>query len=102
MAAAAPGSVVVYDVPLLVEKGLQDGYDVVVVVDAADETRLRRLVELRGMPEADARERMAAQADRQTRLAVADHVVANDGDLDALRLQVDRIWSSLLGSPGAG
>jgi dephospho-CoA kinase len=102
MAAAAPGSVVVYDVPLLVEKRLQDGYDVVVVVDAADETRLRRLVELRGMPEADARERMAAQADRQTRLAVADHVVANDGDLDALRLQVDRIWSSLLGSPGAG
>jgi dephospho-CoA kinase len=102
MAAAAPGSVVVYDVPLLVEKGLQDGYDVVVVVDAADETRLRRLVELRGMPEADARERMAAQADRQTRLAVADHVVANDGDLDALRLQVDRIWSSLPGSPAAG
>ena len=102
MAAAAPGSVVVYDVPLLVEKGLQDGYDVVVVVDAADETRLRRLVEIRGMPEADARERMAAQADRQTRLAVADHVVANDGDLDALRLQVDRIWSSLSGSPAAG
>jgi dephospho-CoA kinase len=102
MAAAAPGSVVVYDVPLLVEKGLQDGYDVVVVVDAADETRLRRLVEIRGMTEADARERMAAQADRQTRLAVADHVVANDGDLDALRLQVDRIWSSLSGSPAAG
>ena len=102
MGAAAPGSVVVYDVPLLVEKGLQDGYDVVVVVDAADETRLRRLVEIRGMPEADARERMAAQADRQTRLAVADHVVANDGDLDALRLQVDRIWSSLSGSPAAG
>lgn len=102
MGAATPGSVVVYDVPLLVEKGLQDGYDVVVVVDAADETRLRRLVELRGMPEADARERMAAQADRQARLAVADHVVANDGDLDALRLQVDRIWSSLPGSPPAG
>jgi dephospho-CoA kinase len=54
------------------------------------------------MPEADARGRMAAQADRQTRLAVADHVVANDGDLDALRLQVDRIWSSLPGSPAAG
>ncbi len=50
MAAAAPGSVVVYDVPLLVEKGLQDGYDVVVVVDAADDVRLHRLVDRRGMP----------------------------------------------------
>ena len=102
MAAAPADAVVVYDVPLLVENGLQGGYDVVVVVDAPDEMRLHRLVELRGMPEADARGRMAAQAARQTRLAVADHVVANDGDLDALRLQVDRIWSSLPGSPAAG
>jgi dephospho-CoA kinase len=102
MAAAPADAVVVYDVPLLVENGLQGAYDVVVVVDAPDEMRLHRLVELRGMPEADARGRMAAQADRQTRLAVADHVVANDGDLDALRLQVDRIWSSLPGSPAAG
>jgi dephospho-CoA kinase len=99
MAAAPADAVVVYDVPLLVENGLQDAYDVVLVVDAPDELRLRRLVELRGMPEADARERMAAQATRQARLAVADHVVANDGDFDALRSQVDRIWSRLPGGP---
>jgi dephospho-CoA kinase len=97
MAAAPADAVVVYDVPLLVENGLQDAYDVVVVVDAPDSSRLRRLVELRGMSEADARGRMAAQATREARLAVADHVVTNDGDLDALRSQVDRIWSSLPG-----
>ncbi len=100
MAAAPDDAVVVYDVPLLVEKSLQDGYDVVVVVDASDETRLRRLVDLRGMPEQDARDRMAAQASRDERLAVADRVVVNDGDLEALRDVVDRLWSTWL-PPGS-
>jgi dephospho-CoA kinase len=98
MAAAAPDAIVVYDVPLLVEKHLQDGYDVVVVVDASDEARLRRLVDLRGMAEGDARARMSAQAPRTERLAVADHVVENDGDLDALGGRVDRLWRRLTDS----
>lgn len=97
MAAAPADAVVVYDVPLLVEKGLQDGFEVVVVVDAADETRLRRLVDVRGMPEQDARERMAAQASREARLAVADHVLPNDGDLAQLAEQVSRLWAELSG-----
>lgn len=97
MAAAPADAVVVYDVPLLVEKGLQDGFEVVVVVDAADETRLRRLVDVRGMPEQDARERMAAQASREARLAVADHVLSNDGDLAQLAEQVSRLWAELSG-----
>ena len=97
MAAAPADAVVVYDVPLLVEKGLQDGFEVVVVVDAADETRLRRLVDVRGMPEQDARERMAAQASREARLAVADHVLPNDGDLAELAEQVSRLWAELSG-----
>lgn len=95
MAAAAPGSVVVYDVPLLVEKGLQDGYDVVVVVDAADDVRLRRLVEVRGMSEIDARARMTSQAGRDARLSVADLVIANNGSLDDLHDEVDRIWATI-------
>ncbi len=95
IAAAAPDAVVVYDVPLLVEKSLQDGYDVVVVVDAADEIRLKRLVEVRGMTEADARSRMAAQAPRADRLAAADRVVLNEEGLDDLRRVVDELWSSL-------
>ena len=71
MAAAQPDDVVVYDVPLLVESGLAQGFDVVVVVLADAETRVRRLAE-RGMPEADARARMAAQATDDQRRAVAD------------------------------
>jgi dephospho-CoA kinase len=102
MAAAAPGDVVVYDVPLLVEKRLQDGYDVVVVVDAADETRLHRLVTLRGMTEQDARTRMVAQASRADRLAVADVVVANDAGLAELAARVDELWTELAARAGAG
>jgi dephospho-CoA kinase len=94
MAAAAPDAVVVYDVPLLVENDLQDAYDVVVVVDASDETRLHRLV-LRGMTEEDARARMSAQATRTARLAVADHVLDNDGDLDELDRRVDQLWQRI-------
>jgi dephospho-CoA kinase len=94
--------VVVYDVPLLVEKGLQDDYDVVVVVDAADDVRLRRLVDPRGMTAADAGARMASQASRDERLAVADEVVVNDAGLDALAARVDELWIALAARAGSG
>ena len=99
MAAAPPDAVVVYDVPLLVEKSLQDQYDVVVVVDADDDVRLHRLVDGRGMADDDARARMASQASRAARLAVADRVLPNDGDLAALESEVDRLWDWLLARP---
>lgn len=95
IAAAGAGDIVVYDVPLLVEKGLAEAYDVVVVVCAPDDVRLRRLVELRGMAEADARARMAAQASCRERLAVADYVVRNDAGLAGLEAEVDRIWPAI-------
>jgi dephospho-CoA kinase len=94
-AAAPPGSVVVHGVPLLVENGLADRYDTVVVVDAPDDVRLRRLVDVRGMTEADARARMAAQAGRAERLAAADHVVVNDGTLEQLADRVAALWEQL-------
>jgi dephospho-CoA kinase len=96
IAHAAPrGAVVVHDVPLLVEKGLQRLYDLVVVVDADEEDQVRRLVGPRGMPEADARARVAAQASRERRLAAADLVVVNDGDLAVLRDRVADLWGEL-------
>lgn len=94
MAAAPPDAVVVYDVPLLVESGLAAGFDVVVVVLAADETRVSRLAG-RGMPEADARARMAAQATDEQRRVVADEVLVNDGTVDELTAQVDALWQRL-------
>jgi len=95
--AAGPDDIVVHDVPLLVEKGLHTGYDVVVVVDATEETRLRRLVGIRGMAEDEARARMAAQATREQRLAVADQVVSNDAGLDELAARVSTVWDALTG-----
>ncbi|MFD8555386.1 dephospho-CoA kinase [Streptomyces fradiae] len=94
-AAAEPGAVVVHDVPLLTENGLAPLYDVVVVVDASEETRLDRLVRLRGMTESEARARMAAQATAEQRRAIADYVVDNDGPLEALERQVRAVWEEL-------
>ncbi|MFG3035388.1 dephospho-CoA kinase [Streptomyces sp. NPDC048330] len=92
---AGSGDVVVHDVPLLTENGLAPLYDFVVVVDASPETQLDRLVRLRGMAEPEARARMAAQATRENRLAVADLVIDNDGPLDALEPQVRKVWDEL-------
>ncbi|UWE08995.1 dephospho-CoA kinase [Actinacidiphila bryophytorum] len=93
--AAGPDDIVLHDVPLLTENGLAPYYDVVVVVDADPATQLDRLVRLRGMTEDEARSRMAAQAGREQRLAVADLVIDNDGPLDALEPQVRAVWEQL-------
>lgn len=93
--AAGPDSVVVHDVPLLTENGLAPLYDLVVVVDAAPETQLDRLVRLRGMTEEDARARMAAQATREQRRAVADVVIDNDGPVEELTARVREVWAEL-------
>lgn len=94
-ASAGPDAVVVHDVPLLTENGLAPLYDTVVVVDAAPQTQLDRLVRLRGMAEDEAKSRMAAQATREQRLAIADLVVDNDGPLEALEPQVRAVWERL-------
>lgn len=93
IAAAPPDAVVVQDVPLLVETGAAGGFDLVVVVEAPGEVRVGRLVRDRGMDADEVRARMAAQASDAERRAVADVVLSNDGDLDALRAAVDRVWT---------
>jgi dephospho-CoA kinase len=87
--------VVVYDVPLLVESG-KKGYGAVLVVDVDPDTAVRRLVEHRGFAEADARNRVANQASREQRVAVADQVIDNSGSLDDLRRRVDEVWKWLV------
>ena len=84
--------VVVYDVPLLVESA-RKGYGAVIVVDVDPEVAVRRLVEQRGMDEHDARARIANQATREDRRAVADRVIDNSGTIDDLRRQVDEVWA---------
>jgi dephospho-CoA kinase len=98
----ADDAIMVYDVPLLAENRLAPMYDVVIVVDAADEVRIARLAEHRGMPEHDAKARIAAQATRQDRLAIADIVIDNEGDLDDLETRVAQVWDDLLTRAGRG
>lgn len=85
---------VVVEHPLLVETGLAAGYEVVVVVLAPVEVRVRRLVE-RGLDEQDARARIAAQATDEQRRAAATHLVDNGGDLDHLHEQVAALAGEL-------
>ncbi|MEU0044202.1 dephospho-CoA kinase [Streptomyces werraensis] len=94
--AAPDDAVVVHDVPLLTENGLAPLYNVVIVVDASPDTQLDRLVRLRGMSEEDARARMAAQATREQRRAIADVVIDNDVPLDALERRVREVWADLV------
>jgi len=89
----ATDCVVVLDVPLLVESANAYPVGGLVVVDVDPEVAVRRLVEHRGMREADVRARMARQADRKERLARADRVVDNSGTPDDLRRQVDEVWA---------
>ena len=94
-AEAAGESVLVYDMPLLIENGEYKNMDHVVVVDVPDEVRVQRLVEFRGLVEADARARIAAQIDRQSRLDAADTVLDNSGSVEDLLEQVDRFWENV-------
>lgn len=91
----AGARVVVHDLALLVELGLDRGYDEVVVVMASEQTRLDRLVRLRGMDEQEARARMASQATDAQRRARATVLLDNDGTREHLHAQVDALWDRL-------
>ena len=88
---AAGEPAVVYDMPLLVDLGMHRDMDFTVVVDVDAEERVRRLVTSRGLDEADARARIAQQLDDDTRNAAADVLIDNNGDLAALKTQVDAL-----------
>jgi dephospho-CoA kinase len=89
-----PDAVVVYDVPLLAEAAADRPirFDLVVVVNASAETRLERLVELRGLSEKEARRRLSSQASDAERLAMADVVIDSDGALEATLAQADDLY----------
>lgn len=91
---APDDAVVVYDVPLLAENGLVEGWDAVIVVEADRDVRVHRLIE-RGLDESDIEARMSRQATDEQRRAVADIVIDNSGTLDELRHAVDMAWSQI-------
>jgi dephospho-CoA kinase len=87
--------VVVLDAALLIETGLADRVDVVVVVDAGDEEAQVRRLTAKGFDERDARARMAAQFPAEARLARADLVIRNVGTFEELTARVDEVWDEL-------
>jgi dephospho-CoA kinase len=95
--AADADAVVVYDVPLLVEARVDDPWELIVVAHAPAAVRRARLVELRGLSEADADARLASQVSDDARLAVADVVVDTAGTIDDTLRQVDELWAALPG-----
>ncbi|ANE08176.1 dephospho-CoA kinase [Corynebacterium glutamicum] len=96
-AEAQGAKVAVYDMPLLVEKGLDRKMDLVVVVDVDVEERVRRLVEKRGLTEDDVRRRIASQVPDDVRLKAADIVVDSNGTLEDLHAEASKLIAEILG-----
>ncbi|SPF68692.1 dephospho-CoA kinase [Propionibacterium ruminifibrarum] len=94
--AAPDAAVVVHDIPLLVETGRAHDFNHLVVVDVPVEVQMTRLMARNAMSAEQARSRIAAQASRDERLAVADTVIDNAGSPQSTRAQVDRLWDEVV------
>jgi dephospho-CoA kinase len=94
--AAGEHAVIVNDIPLLAETNQADRFDAVVVVDVPTELQVERMVRDRGMSTEDAESRIAAQATREQRLAIATYVVENTGTLDELEVRVAEVYAALI------
>jgi dephospho-CoA kinase len=92
---AGVDDLVIHDIPLLAESGRADTFDAVIVVDVPEEIRIERLVRDRGWTREDAESRIAAQASREDRLAIATHVIDNSGSLEELRGRVAEVYAEL-------
>ena len=93
--AAGAAAVVVHVIPLLVETGQQEDFDLVVTVDVDHETQVKRLMARNGYTRAEAESRIAAQASREDRRIAADVVLRNTGSVTQLREQIDALWAEL-------
>ncbi|MFL6174386.1 MAG: dephospho-CoA kinase [Marmoricola sp.] len=98
---APEGALVVHDIPLLAESGRADTFDAVVVVDAPTDLQVERMLRDRGWTRQDAESRMAAQASREDRNAIATHRIENTGTIEDLRRRVTEVFEELSGSAGA-
>lgn len=92
-------SIIVHDIPLLVETGQEADFDLLLVVDAPAELRVQRLMQARGLSEADARARISAQISDEERLAPADKILDGAGTVANLRHQVDVLWEEIVKGP---
>lgn len=96
LAALPNDSIVVYNVPLLVEAAVDHAFDLVVTVEAPEDEQLRRLVQTRGLSESEARSRIAAQAKPVERAARADRILNSNQDINLLMRDADALWREIL------
>jgi dephospho-CoA kinase len=95
---AARGPIVIHEIPLLVETGQATAFDALVVVDVPVEVQVERLVKDRGLTPEEAEARIAAQATREERLAVANYIIDNSGTPEQLRVRVAEVYAGLQAS----
>lgn len=88
-------AVVVNDIPLLFEVGLEGSFDLVVLVDAPSELRLARLIELRGLEEGEARRMVEAQLPAEMKRDRSDYVIENDAGLAELKARAEDVWRAI-------
>jgi dephospho-CoA kinase len=100
-ASAPEGSLIVHDIPLLAETGQGAAFDAVVVVDVPSELQVERMVRERGWTQAEANSRIAAQASREERRAIATYVIENTGTIEDLRRRVAEVFARLRGVPAS-
>ena len=93
---AQADAMVVHDIPLLAETGQAANFDAVIVVDVPTEVQVERMMSLRGLTREEAESRVAAQATREQRLAIATHVIENSGTVEDLRRRVAEVHRLLL------
>jgi dephospho-CoA kinase len=89
-----PETIIVNEIPLLLEKGMQPLFDFLVIVISSEKNRLARLIN-GGFTKEQVLARMSKQVDDETRKASADFLIVNDGNLDQLEVDVEKIWQTL-------
>lgn len=95
-ATAAGAELIVCDIPLLYETGLDAGFDTVILVDAPEETRLTRLTENRGLSRDEALRMARSQLDSRAKRERATYVIDNDGSFDELEKRVEAVWHDIM------
>ena len=94
MGRQTPETIIINEIPLLLEKQMQSLFDYLVIVISSEKNRLARLVN-NGFTQDQVKARMAKQVDDETRRASADYLIINDGDINQLENDVEKIWQSL-------
>lgn len=97
-----PPKVIVQDIPLLFESGLEKNFDRVIVVYAPLEQRITRVMTRSSLTEEDIRARDAAQITLEEKVRRADYIINNSGDISCLQQQIDGLWKTLIGADGSG